>query len=100
MTYKLNADSNSSKRVRGPTRGKELEKLLKVNGKMVINIPLGKGRPVCEVQSAKLLSELGVISRQFVPIPEKWKNFTEDEKRHAFERLEVSNCFKWRVIFV
>ena len=79
MTYKLNADSNSSKRVRGPTRGKELEKLLKVNGKMVINISLGKGRPVCEVQSAKLSSELGVISRQFVPIPEKWKNFTEDE---------------------
>jgi len=55
---------------------------------------------MCEVQSTKLSSELGVISRQFVPIPEKWKNFTEDEKRHAFERLEESNCFKWRVIFV
>ena len=39
-----------SKRVRDPTRGMGLKKLIKGKNKLVINIPTGKGKPVCEVQ--------------------------------------------------
>ena len=51
-----------SKRIRNPTRGMGLEKLIKEKNKLVINIPTSRGRPICEVQSAKLSSEIGVIS--------------------------------------
>ena len=58
--------------------------------KLVINIPTGKGRPVCEVQSAKLSPEIGVISQQIILLPTKWKTLKDDEKLVALERLIVS----------
>ena len=82
-----------SKRVQGPTRGVGLEKLIKGTNKLLIDIPAGKGRPVCEVQSAKLSSEIGVITRQFIPVPRKWRALKDTEKFHAFERLNVSSKY-------
>lgn len=55
---------------------------------MSIEIEPGKGRPVKEAQSAKLSSEIGIISRKFMPIPPKWKNLDEGDKDHAYERLQ------------
>lgn len=81
--------SNSSKRTRGPTRGVGLEKLNDINKKKLkIEIAHGKGRPICEVQSAKLSSEAGIITRKFILIPTKWKERGENDITHAFERLE------------
>ncbi|OMO68486.1 hypothetical protein COLO4_29630 [Corchorus olitorius] len=77
------------KKVRGPTRGVELERFNKAKGKMVIEIPEGKGRPVSEIQSAKLSSELGLISRRFIPIPTKWRNLTDADKMQAMDRLKT-----------
>ena len=65
-----------------------LEKLIKGTNKLLIDIPTGKGKFVCEVQSAKLSSEIGVITQQFIPIPRKWRALRDIEKFHAFERLE------------
>ncbi|OMO94560.1 Transposase, Ptta/En/Spm, plant [Corchorus olitorius] len=56
---------------------------------MVIEIPEGKGRPVSEIQSAKLSSELGLISRRFIPIPTKWRNLTDADKMQAMDRLKT-----------
>ncbi|XVE95651.1 hypothetical protein REPUB_Repub02eG0116900 [Reevesia pubescens] len=56
---------------------------------MVIDIAPGKGRPICDVQSVKLSSEIGVISCQFISVPTNWKALTDDEKLHAFERLNT-----------
>ncbi|OMO51247.1 hypothetical protein CCACVL1_29910 [Corchorus capsularis] len=42
------AEISSSKRVRGPTTGQGLERMLKGKNKLVIDIPEGKGRPICE----------------------------------------------------
>ncbi|KAK8697729.1 hypothetical protein V6N13_113867 [Hibiscus sabdariffa] len=38
--------------------------------------------------SAKLSSEIGIISRQFTPIPTKWKDMKDNYKFHALERLK------------
>jgi hypothetical protein len=81
--------TTAPKRTRGPSRGLGLEKLIKGSNKMHINIPKGKGRPTSEVQSAKLSNEIGLISRQFIAIPTKWKGMTNDDKNHAMERLKV-----------
>ncbi|KAG5619784.1 hypothetical protein H5410_005002 [Solanum commersonii] len=48
--------------------------------KMVIEIPVGKGRPVKAVQSAKLSNELGIIARNFLALPNKWKELIVEEK--------------------
>lgn len=72
-----------------PTRGLGLEKLIKGNNKMQIDISKGKGRPTSEVQLAKLSNEIGLISRQFIPMPTKWRGMTNDDKNHAMERLKV-----------
>ena len=80
LVFFIDVASIPFKRVRGPTRGMGLKKLIKGKNKLVINIPTGKGKPVCEVQSAKLSSEIGVISRQFIPVPTKWKALKDDGK--------------------
>ncbi|KAK8519369.1 hypothetical protein V6N12_025408 [Hibiscus sabdariffa] len=78
----------SQKRIRGPSRGKGLENLIKGGNKLLVEIPEGKGRPTDAVQSAKLSSEIGIISRQFTPIPTKWKDMKDNYKVHALERLK------------
>ncbi|KAM3202475.1 hypothetical protein P3L10_030099 [Capsicum annuum] len=66
---------------RGKTRGKGLEKMKKAMGsKMKIEISLGKGRPTKPIQSAKLFNELGIIARNFLPLPNKWKELTREDK--------------------
>ncbi|OMO89537.1 hypothetical protein CCACVL1_07778 [Corchorus capsularis] len=83
----VDIDSVPPKKVRGPTRGVGLEKLIKGKNKLVIEIPKGKGRPVSEVQSAKLSSEIGLIARKFISVPTKWRALTEADKLHFLERL-------------
>ena len=68
-------------------------KLIKGTTKLLIDIPAGKGRPVCEVQSVKLSSEIRVITRQFISVPKKWRTLNDTEKFHAFERLNVSSKY-------
>ncbi|KAK9031922.1 hypothetical protein V6N11_056208 [Hibiscus sabdariffa] len=82
-----NSEPIDNKRVRGPSRGKGLENLIKGKNKLLVEIPEGKGRPIDAIQSAKLSSEIGIISRQFISIPTKWKEMKDDAKFHALERL-------------
>ncbi|KAH0693464.1 hypothetical protein KY285_020561 [Solanum tuberosum] len=88
-------DTARFKRGRGKTRERGLEKLKRALGKtMVIEIPAGKGRPVKAVQSAKLSNELGIIARNFLALPNKWKELTVEEKDVALirchEKFEIN----------
>ncbi|WMV29582.1 hypothetical protein MTR67_022967 [Solanum verrucosum] len=74
-------DSTRIRNSRGKTRGKGLEKMKKAQGrKMKIEIPVGKGRPTKPDQSAKLSNELGIIARNFLLLPNKWKELTREDK--------------------
>ncbi|XP_075093199.1 uncharacterized protein LOC107817019 [Nicotiana tabacum] len=88
-------DSTRIRKGRGRTMGKGLEKMKKSIGrKMVIDIPVGKGRPVKAIPSAKLSNELGIIARNFLSLPNKWKELTRDDKDAALirchEKFEIN----------
>ncbi|KAF3632076.1 putative splicing factor, arginine/serine-rich 15-like [Capsicum annuum] len=53
---------------------------------MVIEIPVGKERPIKAVQSSKLSNELGIIARNILTLPNKWKELTKEEKDIALIR--------------
>ncbi|XP_049410624.1 uncharacterized protein LOC125873819 [Solanum stenotomum] len=65
-----------------------------LGSKMKIEIPLGKGRPTKPDQSAKLSNELGIIARNFLFLPNKWKELTREDKDAALirchERFEIN----------
>ncbi|KAF3631682.1 hypothetical protein FXO37_27827 [Capsicum annuum] len=91
----LHDDSTRLKKGRGKTRGKGLKKMKKAMGsKMIIEIPIGKGRSIKPIQSAKLSNKLGIISRNFLSLPSKWKELTREEKDAApircHERFEIN----------
>ncbi|KAE8683480.1 hypothetical protein F3Y22_tig00111207pilonHSYRG00012 [Hibiscus syriacus] len=64
---------------------------MKGKNKLIVEIPEGKGRPIDAVQSAKLSSEIGIISRQFISMPTKWKDMKDNDKLHALERLKLKD---------
>ncbi|KAM3238808.1 putative protein isoform X1 [Capsicum annuum] len=77
------------KKGRGKTRGKGLEKMKKAIGsKMKIEIPIVKGRPIKPIQSAKLSNELGIIAHNFLPLPNKWKELTREDKNATLIRCQ------------
>ncbi|KAH0679273.1 hypothetical protein KY284_020358 [Solanum tuberosum] len=95
LTHVNTDDFTRLKKGRGKTRGKGLEKMKKTLGsKMKIEIPLGKGRPTKPDQSAKLSNELGIIARNFLLLPNKWKELTREDKDAALirchERFEIN----------
>ncbi|KAF3674938.1 hypothetical protein FXO38_04990 [Capsicum annuum] len=82
-------DSSRLRKGRGKTRGKGFEKMKKAMGsKMKIEIPIGKGRPIKPIQSAKLSNELGIIARNFLPLPNKWKELTREDKDATLIRCQ------------
>lgn len=63
---------------------KVLEKMKRDLGeKIMIEIPVGKGRPIKFVQSSKLSNELGIITRKFSCATNKWKELNVEEKDDA-----------------
>ena len=58
-------------------------------GKLRIDIPSDQRRPIDVVQSAKLASECGIISRNILPLTGRWKDVTEQDKDVALKRLRV-----------
>ncbi|CAL1404127.1 unnamed protein product [Linum trigynum] len=87
----LTDQNRKKKKVRGITRGLETVKLAAAMGKekFPITIDVSQGRPVNGVQSAKLSSELGLISREYMDeIPIRWtKDFKKNHLRSAYDRL-------------
>ncbi|XP_019263142.1 PREDICTED: uncharacterized protein LOC109240913 [Nicotiana attenuata] len=88
-------DSSRIRKVRGRTMRKGLEKMKKSIGrKMVIDIPVGKGRPVKAIPSAKLSNGLGIIARNFLTLPNKWKELTREDKDatliRCHEKFEIN----------
>ncbi|KAG8387545.1 hypothetical protein BUALT_Bualt02G0032300 [Buddleja alternifolia] len=84
-------DSNTHKSVRGLTRGIALRKLNKKNNnKLTIHIDPVQRRPTDSVESAKLSSELGQLSRESLPVPIKWKNVKKTELMRAFDQLDMN----------
>ncbi|KAL6522294.1 hypothetical protein OROHE_016847 [Orobanche hederae] len=67
----------SEKRSRGLTTGKGLQKYFDSFGKIKINMDQSTGRPVNAGQSAKLSSNIGIITRGVLPIPKTWKDVDE-----------------------
>ncbi|KAF3678755.1 hypothetical protein FXO38_03080 [Capsicum annuum] len=51
-----------------------------MGSKMKIEISTGKGRPTKPIQSTKLSNELGIIAQNFLPLPNKWKELTREDK--------------------
>ncbi|KAL6579231.1 hypothetical protein OROMI_009447 [Orobanche minor] len=70
-------DAESKKRNRGPTTGKGLRKYFDSFGKIKINMDPSIGRPVNAGQSAKLSSNIGIITRGVLPMPKTWKDVDE-----------------------
>ncbi|KAL3654699.1 hypothetical protein CASFOL_001434 [Castilleja foliolosa] len=70
------AVSTVEKRKRGPTMGRGLIKALggsKGGKKMKIEVDPAIGRPKDRVESAKFSSQVGVVARDVLPVPRKWK---------------------------
>ncbi|WMV55347.1 hypothetical protein MTR67_048732 [Solanum verrucosum] len=57
-----------------------------MGSKMKIDIPVGKGRPTKPVQLVKLSNELGIIARNFISLPNKWKELTREDRDAALIR--------------
>ncbi|KAL6582791.1 hypothetical protein OROMI_004869 [Orobanche minor] len=70
-------DAGSKKRSQGPTTGKGLRKYFDSFGKIKINVDPSIGRPVNAGQSAKLSSNIGIITRGVLPMPKTWKDVDE-----------------------
>ncbi|XP_012833477.1 PREDICTED: uncharacterized protein LOC105954352 [Erythranthe guttata] len=87
-------DSTSSitkKNVRGCTRGIALRKLNSKNKqKLVVHMDPTQGRPLDSLESAKLSSELGIISRDSMSVPIKWKAIDDTELSMAIDLLEMN----------
>ncbi|KAM3343657.1 hypothetical protein P3S68_025747 [Capsicum galapagoense] len=80
-------DSAQLRKGCGKTRGKGLEKMKKAMGRKIkIEIPIGIERPNKPIQSAKLSNELGIIAQNFLPLPNKWKELTKEDKDTALIR--------------
>lgn len=47
--------------------------------KMKINVDPSIGRPKDQVESAKFSSQIGVVTRDVLPIPKKWKEVDEEK---------------------
>ncbi|KAL3638498.1 hypothetical protein CASFOL_017869 [Castilleja foliolosa] len=69
------AVSTVEKRKRGPTMGRGLMKALggSKGKKMKIEVDPSIGRPKDRVESAKFSSQVGVVARDVLPVPRKWK---------------------------
>ncbi|CAI0420845.1 unnamed protein product [Linum tenue] len=85
--------NRKKKKVRGITRGLETVKLAAAMGKekFPITIDVSQGRPVNGVQSAKLSSEFGLISREYmdeIPI-RRTKDFKKNHLRPDYDRLNM-----------
>ncbi|KAF3653003.1 putative ribonuclease H protein-like [Capsicum annuum] len=84
MAHRRGGKNDASARLkkgRGKTRGKGLKKIKKAIGsKIKIEIPIGKERTTKPIQSAKLSNELGIIARNFIPLPSKWKELSREDK--------------------
>ncbi|KAL3613587.1 hypothetical protein CASFOL_042621 [Castilleja foliolosa] len=67
--------STVEKRKRGPTMGRGLMKALggSKGKKMKIEVDPAIGRPKDRVESAKFSSRVGVVARDVLPVPRKWK---------------------------
>ncbi|KAH0639167.1 hypothetical protein KY285_035753 [Solanum tuberosum] len=99
LTYVNTDDFTRLKKGRGKTRGKGLEKMKKTLGsKMKIEISLGKGRPTKPDQSAKLSNELGIIARNILLLPNKWKELTREDKDAALIRCHVRILYSSKFI--
>ncbi|KAG8388853.1 hypothetical protein BUALT_Bualt02G0168200 [Buddleja alternifolia] len=62
----------------------------KNNNKLTIHIDPVQRRPTDSVESAKLSSELGQLSRESLPVPIKWKNVKKTELMRAFDQLDMN----------
>ncbi|KAL3834513.1 hypothetical protein ACJIZ3_009249 [Penstemon smallii] len=61
-----------------------------MNGfKYAVHISNEKRRPLNRIQSAKLSSTLGIISREHIPMPVKWTELKEEEIMPAFDFLQM-----------
>ena len=76
---------------RSPTRGKGLDKIIRATGhKLVVEIHPNLGKPIDEVQSAKLSNEIGVLTREnILKKCNKWSQVPETNKEELFTHLNV-----------
>lgn len=88
------AGSTTTKIGCGQTLGKGLNNVNKAHGaKMRIEISKEKRRAKVADQSSKLSSELGIIARNILPVPTKWKELSEEDKTCHSRGLMYVLCY-------
>ncbi|WCJ24551.1 hypothetical protein M5689_006502 [Euphorbia peplus] len=76
----IHTEINSRKRSRGITMGKGIMKTFHASGsKLKITVDPSIGRPKDTEESAKLASQIGVVTRDVLPIPIKWKEVDKEK---------------------
>ncbi|CAH9102246.1 unnamed protein product [Cuscuta epithymum] len=69
----------SKKRGRGQTMGKGIMKAFEASKtKMKITVDTSIGRPKNGEQSAKLSSQIGIVTCDVIPVPRRWKEVDEE----------------------
>ncbi|CAH9132501.1 unnamed protein product [Cuscuta epithymum] len=71
----------SKKRGRGQTMGKGIMKAFEASKtKMKITVDPSVGRPKNGEQSAKLSSQIGIVTSDVIPVPRRWKEVDEENE--------------------
>ncbi|WCJ18203.1 hypothetical protein M5689_006598 [Euphorbia peplus] len=85
------AGTNSKKRVRGLTMGKSIMKTFEASGsKMKISVDPLLGRPKDANESAKLASQIGVVTRDVLCVPKRWKEVDKSKDLNVgFDHLNI-----------
>ena len=80
---------STSRKGRGPTRGKAVEKMVEANGKLRVEIPNGVNVPVGK-NAQRCINEMGALARAFVPITVTlWNDLSDDMRAPIIARLRV-----------
>ncbi|KAK6119333.1 hypothetical protein DH2020_046932 [Rehmannia glutinosa] len=82
----MNNESESGSMRRGPTRGKEFQRMNDTSKKRLeVFIDPIQGRPLDKVQSAKLSNEIGIVSREFMLCPISFPKFKQEDRNVAYD---------------
>ncbi|CAA0817471.1 Unknown protein [Striga hermonthica] len=78
--HKPSASNTTIKKRRGQTMGKGIMKAFQACGKkMKVTVDPSIGRPKSRDESSKFSSQIGVVTRDVLPVPVRWKDVDEEK---------------------
>lgn len=81
-----------------------MKSFVALGSKMKINVDPFIGRPINGDESAKLASQIGVVTRDVLPVPKRWKDVDEEKSLepgfdHINVYIETNNFFIISIYF-